>query len=112
MAAYSAHLRGASRIYVIDRVPERLAAAKKIPCCTPVDFSAGEDAVDVIIRENGDNMVDRAIDAGTSFPSFTIPLKNCPLSGRTCFGSTQSNLYAIYSFRTVMWLFYTLMRKH
>lgn len=63
MAAYSAFLRGASRIYVVDRVPERLAAAKKIPGCTPVDFSTGEDAVDVIIRENDGKMVDRSIDA-------------------------------------------------
>ena len=63
MAAYSAFLRGASRIYVIDRVPERLAAAKKIPGCMPVDLSAGEDAVDVIIRENDGKMVDRSIDA-------------------------------------------------
>ena len=63
MAAYSAFLRGASSIYVVDKVPERLAAAKKIPGCTPVDFSAGENAVDVIIRENGGKMVDRSIDA-------------------------------------------------
>lgn len=63
MAAYSAFLRGASRIYVVDKVPERLAAAKKIAGCIPVDFSAGEDAVDVIIRENDGKMVDRSIDA-------------------------------------------------
>ena len=63
MAAYSAFLRGASKIYVVDKVPERLAAAKRIPGCTPVDFSAGEDAVDVIIKENDGKMVDRSIDA-------------------------------------------------
>lgn len=63
MAAYSAFLRGASKIYVVDKVPERLAAAKKIAGCIPVDFSAGEDAVDVIIRENDGKMVDRSIDA-------------------------------------------------
>ena len=63
MAAYSAFLRGASRIYVVDKVLERLAAAKKIPGCMPVDFSAGEDAVEVIIRENDGKMVDRSIDA-------------------------------------------------
>lgn len=63
MAAYSAHLRGASRIFVVDRVPERLAAAKKISGCVPVDFSAGEDAVASIIRQNDGKMVDRAIDA-------------------------------------------------
>lgn len=63
MAAYSAFLQGASKIYVVDKVPERLAAAKKIAGCVPVDFSAGEDAVDVIIRENDGKMVDRSIDA-------------------------------------------------
>ena len=66
MAAYSAHLRGASRIFVVDRVPERLAAAKKIPGCVPVDFSnssGGADAVEQVIRLNDGKMVDRAIDA-------------------------------------------------
>lgn len=62
MAAYSAFLRGASRIYVVDKVPERLTAAKKIRGCTPIDFSAG-DAVEMIIKENGGKMVDRAVDA-------------------------------------------------
>ena len=59
MAAYSAFLRGASKIYVVDKVPERLAAARKIAGCIPVDFSAGEDAVDVIIKDNDGKMVDR-----------------------------------------------------
>lgn len=62
MAAYSAHLRGASRIYVVDKVPERLTASKKFPGATPIDFSAG-DAVEMIVKENGGQMVDRAIDA-------------------------------------------------
>lgn len=60
MAAYSATLRGASNIYVVDQVPERLVAAKKIGCI-PIDFSKG-DAVEQIIKRNGD-MVDRAVDA-------------------------------------------------
>jgi threonine dehydrogenase-like Zn-dependent dehydrogenase len=37
MAAYSAVLRGASRVYVVNRVPERLQAAEKIGC-TPINF--------------------------------------------------------------------------
>jgi threonine dehydrogenase-like Zn-dependent dehydrogenase len=60
MAAYSAVLRGASNVYVVDQVPERLEAAKKIGC-TPIDFTAS-DPVDQIIKLNGD-MVDRAVDA-------------------------------------------------
>ncbi|KAL6721546.1 hypothetical protein ACLMJK_000650 [Lecanora helva] len=62
MAAYSAYLRGASRIFVVDKIPERLAAAKKIPGAQPIDFSTGN-AVDMIIKANGKQMVDRAIDA-------------------------------------------------
>jgi threonine dehydrogenase-like Zn-dependent dehydrogenase len=62
MAAYSAYLRGASRIYVVDKVPERLTASKKIPGAIPIDFSAG-DAVKMIIKENGDKEVDRSVDA-------------------------------------------------
>ena len=47
MAAISAKLRGASEIYVVDRVPERLELVKKVGG-TPVDFSKG-DAVDQIL---------------------------------------------------------------
>lgn len=60
MAAYSAVLRGASRTFVVDRVPERLKAAEKIGC-TPIDFGKS-DPVDQIIKLN-DGMVDRAVDA-------------------------------------------------
>jgi len=60
MAAYSAVLRGASRVFVVDRVPERLAAAEKIGC-EGIDFSKG-DAVEQIIKKNG-GMVDRSVDA-------------------------------------------------
>lgn len=62
MAAYSASLRGASRIFVVDKVPERLEAAKKIRGATPIDFSAG-DAVEAIIKANDRKMVDRLVDA-------------------------------------------------
>lgn len=61
MAAYSAVLRGASRVFVVDRVPERLQAAEKIGC-TPIDFSKG-DTVDLIIKGNGGVEVDRSVDA-------------------------------------------------
>lgn len=60
MAAYSATLRGASAVYVVDRVPERLRVAEKIGC-VGIDFSEG-DAVDMIVERNG-GMVDRAVDA-------------------------------------------------
>lgn len=60
MAAYSASLRGASRIFVVDRVPERLAAADKISGCEGIDFGK-VDAVEEIVKRNG-GMVDRSID--------------------------------------------------
>jgi threonine dehydrogenase-like Zn-dependent dehydrogenase len=60
MAAYSAQLRGASRVYVVDRVPERLEAAEKIGC-TPINFSKG-DAVELILESNSGE-VDRSVDA-------------------------------------------------
>jgi threonine dehydrogenase-like Zn-dependent dehydrogenase len=60
MAAYSAVLRGASKVFVVDSVPERLAAAKKIGC-EAVNFSK-VDAVEEIIKLNG-GMVDRSVDA-------------------------------------------------
>jgi threonine dehydrogenase-like Zn-dependent dehydrogenase len=41
MAAYSAVLRGASEVYVVDRVPERLAKAKEIGCVA-INFSASD----------------------------------------------------------------------
>lgn len=47
LAAMSAKLKGASEIYVVDNVKERLALAEKIGA-TPVDFSKGN-AVDQIL---------------------------------------------------------------
>lgn len=60
MAAYSAILRGASKTFIVDRVPERLAKAKEIGAI-PIDFSKG-DPVDQIEKLNG-GLVDRAVDA-------------------------------------------------
>ncbi|KAJ7227599.1 hypothetical protein B0H12DRAFT_1265191 [Mycena haematopus] len=61
MAAYSAVLRGAAEVYVVDRVPERLAKAKEIGC-TPIDFSAS-DPVEQIKALRGGYEVDRGVDA-------------------------------------------------
>ena len=98
MAAYSAQLRGASRVYVVDRVPERLAAAKKIDC-TPIDFSQG-DAVEQIIKHN-EGMVDRAVDAvgyqavntGGSTEQPNIVLENMIKVTRACGGLGIPGLY-------------------
>lgn len=51
MAAYSATLQGASEVYLVDRVHERLEKARQIGCI-PIDFSKG-DAVDQIMKLRG-----------------------------------------------------------
>lgn len=60
MAEYSAKLRGASKVYVVDSVKERLQAAEKIGCVA-VDFTK-DDPVKEVIKQNG-QMVDRSVDA-------------------------------------------------
>lgn len=60
MAAYSGVIRGASNVFVVDQVKERLDQAKKIGCI-PINFRDG-DPVKAIIEKNG-GMVDRSVDA-------------------------------------------------
>ncbi|KAI0051079.1 GroES-like protein [Auriscalpium vulgare] len=61
MAAYSAKLRGASEVYVVDRVPERLQKAESIGC-VPVDLSKGNPAEQIKALRGGKE-VDRGVDA-------------------------------------------------
>ncbi|MFI0467946.1 glutathione-independent formaldehyde dehydrogenase [Saccharopolyspora sp. 5N102] len=61
MAAYSALLRGAARVFCVDRVPERLAKAEEIGA-TPIDFSAG-DPVEMIKEQTGGEGTDKGVDA-------------------------------------------------
>ncbi|KAE8346138.1 hypothetical protein BDV24DRAFT_158937 [Aspergillus arachidicola] len=98
MAAYSAQLRGASRVFVVDRVPERLAVAEKIGC-TPIDFTKG-DAVDQIIHLNGgevDRSVDavgyQAVDTSGSKEKPNIVLENMIRVTRACGGMGIPGLY-------------------
>jgi glutathione-independent formaldehyde dehydrogenase len=53
MAAYSALLRGASKVFSVDRVPERLAKARDIGA-TPVNFDEGDPTTQ--IKEQTDGM--------------------------------------------------------
>ncbi|KAK7427278.1 hypothetical protein QQZ08_006214 [Neonectria magnoliae] len=98
MAAYSAELRGASRVFVVDRVPERLKAAAKIGS-TPIDFTKG-DAVDQIIKLNGgevDRSVDcvgyQAVDKAGSSEVPNIVLENMIRVTRACGGLGIPGLY-------------------
>ena len=52
MAAYSAVIRGASGVYVVDQVPERLQKAKEIGC-VPIDFSKGSPVEQIIKMRKG-----------------------------------------------------------
>jgi glutathione-independent formaldehyde dehydrogenase len=61
LAAYSALLCGASRVFVVDRVPERLAKAAQIGAIA-VDFSAG-DPVEQIRDQTGGEGTDKGVDA-------------------------------------------------
>ncbi|RCW44632.1 glutathione-independent formaldehyde dehydrogenase [Halopolyspora algeriensis] len=61
MAAYSALLKGASRVFVVDRVDNRLQLAEQIGA-TPINFTAGDPSEQIkdALSEDG---VDRGIDA-------------------------------------------------
>lgn len=61
MAAYSASLRGASRIFVVDRVSERLTKAEEIGAI-PIDFSQSDPIEQIKKRTDGVG-TDKGIDA-------------------------------------------------
>ncbi|MEU2911718.1 glutathione-independent formaldehyde dehydrogenase [Streptomyces massasporeus] len=61
MAAYSAMLRGASKVFVVDRVAERLQKAREIGAI-PVDFTQGSPA-EQIKEQTGGEGTDKGIDA-------------------------------------------------
>lgn len=95
MAGYSAVLRGAARVFVVDRVPERLRAAEAIGCIS-VDFTEC-DAVEQIIKVNT-GMVDRSVDAqvidsrGSSEQPNVVP-ENMIRVTRPCGGLGIPGLY-------------------
>lgn len=61
MAAYSAVLRGAAQVFVVDRVAERLQKAREIGCI-PINLSNGDPA-EQIKKYRGGREVDRGVDA-------------------------------------------------
>jgi glutathione-independent formaldehyde dehydrogenase len=61
MAAYSAFLRGASKVFVVDRVAERLAKADEIGA-TPINFEDGDAAAQIKEQTDGEG-TDKGIDA-------------------------------------------------
>ncbi|EYT78177.1 MULTISPECIES: glutathione-independent formaldehyde dehydrogenase [unclassified Streptomyces] len=61
MAAYSALLRGASKVFTVDRVPERLAKAEEIGA-VPIDFTQGDPA-EQIKEQTGGEGTDKGVDA-------------------------------------------------
>ncbi|MGX4692028.1 glutathione-independent formaldehyde dehydrogenase [Streptomyces sp. JNUCC 63] len=61
MAAYSALLRGAAKVFVVDRVPERLAKAEEIGAI-PIDFSKGDPTEQIKEQTDGEG-TDKGVDA-------------------------------------------------
>ena len=61
MAAHSAFIRGAARVFVVDKEPDRLALATEIGA-EPVDI-AGGDPVEAIMHATSGEGVDRGIEA-------------------------------------------------
>lgn len=61
MAAYSALLRGAAKVFSVDRVPERLAKAEEIGAI-PIDFTQGDPAQQIKEQTGGEG-TDKGVDA-------------------------------------------------
>jgi glutathione-independent formaldehyde dehydrogenase len=61
MAAYSARLCGASKVYSVDRVKERLDKARSIGAI-PINFDEGDPA-EQILNDTNEEGVDRGVDA-------------------------------------------------
>jgi len=61
MAAMSARIQGADQVYVVDQHPDRLRLAERAGA-TPVDFSAGDPA-EQIMEATGGVGVDRGVEA-------------------------------------------------
>jgi glutathione-independent formaldehyde dehydrogenase len=61
MAAYSAFIRGASRVFVVDRVAERLAKAEQIGAIA-INFEQ-DDPVEQIKQQTGGAGTDKGVDA-------------------------------------------------
>ena len=61
LAAHSAVLRGAARVFLVDFHPDRLRIGEQFGA-EPIDFSQG-DPVEQILEANGGQMVDRGVEA-------------------------------------------------
>jgi glutathione-independent formaldehyde dehydrogenase len=61
MAAYSAMLRGASKVFVVDRVQERLQKAREIGAI-PINFAEGDPTQQIKDQTNGEG-TDKGVDA-------------------------------------------------
>lgn len=76
MAAYSAFLRGASRVFAVDQVPDRLRLAEQIGA-TPIDFSQADPAQQIWDLNGGGT--DAGVDAvGYQAHGFTDPEREEP----------------------------------
>jgi len=60
LAAYSAVLRGAAQVFIVDRAPERLRLAESIGA-TPVDFSKGDPVQQIKDMRSGNRRMQEAL---------------------------------------------------
>jgi len=63
LAAYSSVLKGAADVYVIDRVPERLAKAKELGAI-PIDFSKGDPVEQIFEHRKKDKNIQGSLRPG------------------------------------------------
>jgi glutathione-independent formaldehyde dehydrogenase len=61
MAAYSALIRGAAQVFVVEKVPERIELIRQMGA-TPVDFSGGDPVEQILAATEGQG-TDKSIDA-------------------------------------------------
>ncbi|MHB1569291.1 MAG: glutathione-independent formaldehyde dehydrogenase, partial [Solirubrobacteraceae bacterium] len=61
LAAYSSLIRGASRVFIVDRLPDRLAKAQEIGCI-PINFDEDDPAEQICAQTDGEG-ADKGIEA-------------------------------------------------
>jgi threonine dehydrogenase-like Zn-dependent dehydrogenase len=83
MAAHSGFLRGASRVFVVDKEPDRLALARRIEA-EPIDISAGDPVEQILEATDGVGWT------GASRPSATRPTTRRARSTRSWSSTTWS----------------------
>lgn len=91
-AALSAKIRGASEIYVVDNVPERLALVKQL-CATPVDFAKGDPVAQILNlrKSHRDSVQNLRPGAGDKMPGVMCTIDAIGYEAKAHGSSSTSN---------------------